>query len=68
MGLDLHFDEGVRVAVWVHGGQVGTADDPNQQAALLCVVAERHQDASTLGGRRRNTQRFHVSGSIKHLI
>lgn len=24
---DLHFDEGVRVAVGVHGGQMGTAYD-----------------------------------------
>lgn len=37
---DLHFDEGVRVAVGVHGGQMGTAYDPNQQAALLCVIAQ----------------------------
>lgn len=37
---DLHFDEGVRVAVGVHGGQMGTAYDPNQQAALLSVIAQ----------------------------
>ena len=37
---DLHFDEGVRVAVRVHGRQMGTSYDPNQQAALLCVIAQ----------------------------
>lgn len=52
VGCDLHFDEGVRVAVGVHGGQVGTAYDPNHQAALLRVVAQRHQDASTLGAKQ----------------
>ena len=38
--IDSHFDEGVRVAVGVHGGQMGTAYYPNQQAALLCVIAQ----------------------------
>lgn len=46
---DLHFDKGVRVAVRVHGCQMGTAYDTNQQAALLRVIAEWHQDAATLG-------------------
>lgn len=42
MGIqhDLHFDKGVRVAVGVHGGQMGTAYDPNQEAALLRVIAQ----------------------------
>lgn len=46
---DLHFDKGVRVAVGVHGSQMGTAYDTNQQAAFLCVIAQWHQDAATLG-------------------
>lgn len=36
----LHFDERVGIAVGVHGCQVSTANDPHQQAALLCVVTQ----------------------------
>lgn len=46
---DLHFNEGVRIAVGVHGGQMGAAYDTNHQAALLCVIAQWHQDAAALG-------------------
>jgi len=54
-----HFDKGVRVAVGVHGGQVGTADDAHQQAALLRVVAQRHQDTASLRGEaHRNARRL----------
>lgn len=49
IGRDLHFDKGVRVAVGVHGSQMGAAYDTHQQAAFLCVIAQRHQDAATLG-------------------
>lgn len=46
---DLHFNKGVRIAVGVHGGQMGAAYDTNHQAALLCVIAQWHQDAAALG-------------------
>lgn len=45
---DLHFNKGVRITIGVHGSQMGAAYDANHQAALLCVVAQRHQDAAAL--------------------
>lgn len=41
-------DEGVRVAVGVHGGEVGAAQHAHQQAAPLRAVAQRQQDAPAL--------------------
>ena len=44
----LHFDERVRVAVAVHGGELRAADDADEELLLLRVVAQRQQDAATL--------------------
>lgn len=41
-------DEGVRIAIGIHGGKVGTAQDTHQQAALPRAVAQRQQDAPAL--------------------
>lgn len=41
------FDVGVREAVGVHGSEVSTAYDANDQAGLLGVVLERNHDASS---------------------
>lgn len=57
---DLHFDKGVRVAVGVHGCQMGAAYDPDQQAALLCVVAQWHQDSTALGTEKNSRVRHHT--------
>lgn len=54
---DLHFDKRVRVAVGVHGCEMGTADDPHQQATLLRVVAQRHQDSATLGEKNKGKKK-----------
>lgn len=42
------FDVGVGVAVGVHGGQVGAADDAHQQALLLRAVLEGDEDPAAL--------------------
>lgn len=36
---------------------MGTADDPHQQATLLRVVAQRHQDSATLGEKSKEKKR-----------
>lgn len=41
-------DKGVRVAVGIHGGEVGTAQHSHQQAAPPRAVAQGQQDASPL--------------------
>lgn len=44
----LQADKGVRVAIGIHGGEVGAAQHPHQQAATLGAVAQGQQDAPTL--------------------
>lgn len=45
---NLHFDEGVGVAVGVHGGQVYAAHHTHDEPILLAVVHERDENASAL--------------------
>lgn len=44
----LHFDIGVRVAVSVHGSQMNTAHDTNDEPVRLRAVHEGHQNPATL--------------------
>lgn len=57
---DSHFDKGVRVAIRIHGGQVGTANNSHNQRTLLCGIQQRDQDTATLDKqRKRKSACFH---------